>query len=134
MTIDDAFDQAVGLHQAGRVADAAQIFRQVIDRQPGHSSAVHHLAICLSQLGDFESSIPYYEAVLTANPMHAGCLNNLGQPSSIQLFGGTLGEVDLVRAEWYWNISLRTRPVIREKLDWERFVGPAPRCDNAGRG
>ena len=41
--------------------------------------------------------------------------------------GGTLGEVDLVRAEWYWNISLRTRPVIREKLDWERFVGPAPR-------
>ena len=40
---------------------------------------------------------------------------------------GTLGEVNLVRAEWYWNTALHTRPVMREKLDWERFVGPAPR-------
>ncbi len=38
---------------------------------------------------------------------------------------GTLGEIDLVRAEWYWNMNLHTRPVLRDKLDWERFVGPA---------
>lgn len=40
---------------------------------------------------------------------------------------GTLGEIDLVRAEWYWNINLHTRPVLADKLDWERFVGPAPK-------
>jgi predicted dehydrogenase len=38
---------------------------------------------------------------------------------------GTLGEIDLVRAEWYWNMELRTRAVLRDQLDWERFVGPA---------
>ncbi len=38
---------------------------------------------------------------------------------------GTIGEINLVRAEWYWDINLRTRPVLRDKLDWERFVGPA---------
>jgi predicted dehydrogenase len=38
---------------------------------------------------------------------------------------GTLGEVNLVRAEWYWNINLRLRSVLRNKLDWDRFVGPA---------
>ena len=38
---------------------------------------------------------------------------------------GTLGQIDLVRAEWYWNMELRTRPVLRDLLDWERFVGPA---------
>lgn len=38
---------------------------------------------------------------------------------------GTLGEINLVRAEWYWNVSLRPRPVLADKLDWERFVGPA---------
>ncbi len=38
---------------------------------------------------------------------------------------GLLGEINLVRAEWYWDITLRTRPVVKDQLDWERFVGPA---------
>jgi predicted dehydrogenase len=38
---------------------------------------------------------------------------------------GTIGEIGLVRAEWYWDVNLRVRPVLRDKLDWERFVGPA---------
>jgi len=40
---------------------------------------------------------------------------------------GTLGEINLVRAEWYWNINLRPKSVLESKLDWERFVGPAPK-------
>ncbi len=38
---------------------------------------------------------------------------------------GTIGEINLVRAEWYWNVALNSRAVLRDKLDWERFVGPA---------
>lgn len=38
---------------------------------------------------------------------------------------GMIGEINLVRAEWYWDINLRTRPVIADKLDWDRFIGPA---------
>jgi len=38
---------------------------------------------------------------------------------------GMLGEINLVRAEWYWNLSVKPRPVIADKLDWARFVGPA---------
>jgi len=38
---------------------------------------------------------------------------------------GTLGEINLVRAEWYWNLNVKPRPVIVDKLDWARFVGPA---------
>jgi predicted dehydrogenase len=38
---------------------------------------------------------------------------------------GMLGEINLVRAEWYWNLSVKPRPIIVEKLDWPRFVGPA---------
>ena len=40
---------------------------------------------------------------------------------------GTLGEINLVRAEWYWNINLRPKSVLESKLDWERFVGPSPK-------
>jgi predicted dehydrogenase len=38
---------------------------------------------------------------------------------------GALGDINLVRAEWYWNVSLRVRPVLTSKLDWKGFVGPA---------
>jgi predicted dehydrogenase len=38
---------------------------------------------------------------------------------------GTIGEINLVRAEWYWNVEMRTRSVLQAKLDWNRFVGPA---------
>ena len=40
---------------------------------------------------------------------------------------GALGEINLVRAEWYWNLNLRPKSVLESKLDWERFVGPAPK-------
>jgi predicted O-linked N-acetylglucosamine transferase (SPINDLY family) len=78
MTIDESFAHAAGLHRAGRVAEAEPIFRQIVQRQPGHTEAAHHLAICLSQRGDFAASLPHYGAVLKANPRHIGCLNNLG--------------------------------------------------------
>jgi len=38
---------------------------------------------------------------------------------------GMLGEINLVRAEWYWNLSVKPRPILVDKLDWARFVGPA---------
>ncbi len=41
------------------------------------------------------------------------------------LEAGTLGEINLVRAEWYWNMGIRTKAVLPGKLDWDRFVGPA---------
>ncbi len=38
---------------------------------------------------------------------------------------GTLGKVHLVRAEWYWNHGVKDPQVQADKLDWERFCGPA---------
>jgi predicted dehydrogenase len=38
---------------------------------------------------------------------------------------GRLGEINLVRAEWYWNRTLSVKPVLESKLDWDRFSGPA---------
>ncbi len=39
---------------------------------------------------------------------------------------GKLGDIFMVRAEWYWNLGVDPNPQIdRTKLDWERFCGPA---------
>ncbi len=40
---------------------------------------------------------------------------------------GALGNINMVRAEWWWNVAALNRdPKIEaDKLDWARFVGPA---------
>jgi len=38
-----------------------------------------------------------------------------------------LGDVYLVRAEWYWNLDVNRDQTLPGKLDWERFCGPAGR-------
>jgi predicted dehydrogenase len=38
---------------------------------------------------------------------------------------GKPGEIDLVRAAWYWNRTLNVKPVLESQLNWERFTGPA---------
>ncbi len=41
---------------------------------------------------------------------------------------GLIGEINLVRAEWYWNIPMLSRdPTLPGKLDWDAFLGPAPK-------
>ncbi|MFN8005651.1 MAG: Gfo/Idh/MocA family oxidoreductase [Terriglobia bacterium] len=40
---------------------------------------------------------------------------------------GMLGEINLVRAEWYWNININRDPTLPGKLDWDAFLGPAPK-------
>ncbi len=38
---------------------------------------------------------------------------------------GELGEVFMVRAEWYWHLGVNRDTTLPGKLDWERFCGPA---------
>ena len=40
---------------------------------------------------------------------------------------GLIGEINIVRAEWYWNMNLNRDPNPPGKVDWEAFQGPAPR-------
>ena len=78
MAIDDAFAYAVSLHRSGKIAEAEDIFRQIVSHQPDHMNAMHNLGICLSQRGDFAAALPCYAAVLAAMPNHAGAMNNIG--------------------------------------------------------
>ncbi|MBN2328205.1 MAG: Gfo/Idh/MocA family oxidoreductase [Candidatus Omnitrophica bacterium] len=41
---------------------------------------------------------------------------------------GVLGDVTLVRAQWYWNVApLNPNVTIQGELDWDLFLGPAPK-------
>ncbi len=40
---------------------------------------------------------------------------------------GLIGEINMVRAEWYWNVTLNRDPNLPGKVDWDNFQGPAPK-------
>jgi protein O-GlcNAc transferase len=52
LTAQQNFDQALRLHQAGRVADALALYQSVLDTQPDHADALNLSGVALSQLGD----------------------------------------------------------------------------------
>ena len=46
VTIDQAFQLALQHHQAGRLAEAEAIYRQILAVEPRHADVLHNLAAC----------------------------------------------------------------------------------------
>jgi predicted O-linked N-acetylglucosamine transferase (SPINDLY family) len=71
-------EQAAGLHQAGRLAEAAEIYKEIIAQTPRHFDATHLLGVIALQEGRYEEAQQLIEAALNVDPKHAGALSNLG--------------------------------------------------------
>jgi predicted O-linked N-acetylglucosamine transferase (SPINDLY family) len=72
------FGQAVALHQAGRLADAEPLYRRILEVQPRHFDALHHLGIIHHQRGEHIAAIRQIDAALKVNPTVAAAHNNRG--------------------------------------------------------
>src|SRR5215831_11755290 len=75
---DSLLDRALGLHRAGRLAEAEAIYRQIIKTQPGHFHALHNLGIVHAQRGYYAEAVHQFELALKANPDSAEAHNNRG--------------------------------------------------------
>jgi tetratricopeptide (TPR) repeat protein len=69
---------AVALHQAGRLAEAENVYKQVLDIQPDQFDSLHHLGIILFQRGDPAAAVAQIDGALKRNPNDAAALNNRG--------------------------------------------------------
>jgi thioredoxin-like negative regulator of GroEL len=68
---------AIEHHQAGRLVQAEQLYREVLQQQPNHVEALHRLGVIASQIGKHEKAIPFYQKVLTLVPNFAEAHFNL---------------------------------------------------------
>lgn len=66
--IADALAIAIEHHQAGRLAQAEQLYRQILQQQPNSIQALHRLGILASQVGKHEQAIPFFQKVLALAP------------------------------------------------------------------
>ena len=78
LTIAQAFDMAVQHHQAGRVPQAEQLYRQILQVDPQHVGALHLLGLLAHQVGRGDLAIEYISQALRLKPEFAEAHSDLG--------------------------------------------------------
>ena len=71
-------DGALRLHRQGRVDEAAAIYRQVLEREPGNTIAIHYLGMAAWHRGDIAAAETQMRASIDADGSVPDFHNNLG--------------------------------------------------------
>jgi predicted O-linked N-acetylglucosamine transferase (SPINDLY family) len=77
-TLSEAMATAVEHHQAGRLQAAEQIYRLILQAEPNHAEAIHHLGIIAHQLGRHELAVEQIRRAIGLNANVASFHCNLG--------------------------------------------------------
>jgi predicted O-linked N-acetylglucosamine transferase (SPINDLY family) len=77
--IEQALWTALEHHQAGRLAEAEGLYRQVLDRCPDQADALHLLGVLAGQTGQTEASIALIGRAIALNPGAAAYHGNLAE-------------------------------------------------------
>jgi tetratricopeptide (TPR) repeat protein len=75
---DQAFAAAVNLHRAGRVSEAEQFYRKILQVAPGHFGATHYLGLACTQQGKHNEAVGLLRKAVASNPASFEALTNLG--------------------------------------------------------
>jgi len=78
ITIQQAFDLAWQHHQAGRLREAKQLYRQVLARQPQHINALHFLGVIAHQEGENDIAVDLLRKAIALAPDYVDAHSNLG--------------------------------------------------------
>jgi tetratricopeptide (TPR) repeat protein len=78
VTIDQAMQLGIQNHQAGRLAEAEQIYRQVLTRQPNHAEALHLLGVIAHRAGQLDVALELIRRAIAINPVSTDFYANLG--------------------------------------------------------
>ncbi|MGA2497946.1 MAG: tetratricopeptide repeat protein [Tepidisphaeraceae bacterium] len=75
---EDILREAIGHHQAGRLAQAVMCYRQALDVRPDSAAAHCNLGSALKSQGDVDGAIACFQRALALEPDAAEAHNNLG--------------------------------------------------------
>jgi len=70
MSPAEALRQAVTLHQAGRLQEAEQWYRALLQAAPDHADANHNLGLLLRSSQSLEAGLPYLQRAANIDPAH----------------------------------------------------------------
>jgi predicted O-linked N-acetylglucosamine transferase (SPINDLY family) len=78
-TISEALQLALEHHQAGRLQQAEQVYRQILQVDARQADALHLLGVIAHQSGQYDLAIDWISKAIASNPSNPACHNNLGE-------------------------------------------------------
>ncbi|QKY03142.1 tetratricopeptide repeat protein [Janthinobacterium lividum] len=66
--LDAELQQAITEHQAGRYAEAEELYLAILQVQPYHAIANHNMGLLAGQVGQYQAGLPYLHKALSVNP------------------------------------------------------------------
>ena len=85
----DALQNAIRIHQAGRLDEAEKIYRQILEADPGHADALHFLGVLAHQKDRQEEAAELISKAIAANPENGMFHYHLG---NVRLRQGKLND------------------------------------------
>src|ERR1700733_2143309 len=76
--LEDLFQRALALHQAGQFHEAEKLYKQIVVKEPRRAEVLHFLGILAGQQGDYEAAFSWLFAALKQEPDSATFHNSLG--------------------------------------------------------
>ena len=77
MTLAQQLQSGLSRHQAGRLAEAEEIYRQVLAQQPNQADALHLLGVLAKQTGRLDAAVDLIRQAIALKPDLAGAHYNL---------------------------------------------------------
>jgi len=74
----DALQEALALHKQGQLEEAGQRYREVLEAEPNHPSALHLMGLLAVQQEKPEEALDWLSKALAANPRSPVCHSDLG--------------------------------------------------------
>ena len=76
--MQQTFQTALQYHQAGHLAQAESLYRQILRAQPGNAQVLHLLGLAAYQRGDYQAAIAEIGKAIAENPRQPDYYSNLG--------------------------------------------------------
>ena len=68
LTIDQALQRGIAAHKEGKLQDAENYYRSILNAQPTHPDANHNLGMLAIGVGKVEAALPHLKTALESNP------------------------------------------------------------------
>jgi tetratricopeptide (TPR) repeat protein len=133
MTIDQSMQFALMRHQAGHLAEAEGVYRQVLSQHPNHAGALHLLGVIAHQSGRDETAVDLIRRAIMHRSDDAQAHNNLG--TSLHALGrlGEATEAYRVAVRLDPELALAHNNLGTALRDQGRFDDSIAACRNAIR-
>lgn len=122
--VSTRFNEAISLHQAGRLHEAQAIYEEILRLQPNHFDALHFLGLIELHYGNPQQAINLINQAIALHPLHAAYHANLGMAHR------ALGRLE--EAVTSYDRALAINPVFLEALyNRGNALGELGRLDEA---